>query len=555
MIESELNRVGEVRLASVLRGTEPRRRRRSLLQRRSITVASVITLLVYARCPVSAQTQVELPKDLDAYVARALATFKVPGVSIAVVKDGKVILAKGYGVRRLGENTPVDAQTIFAIGSNTKAFTAAALAILVDEKKVAWDAPVTKYLPGFQMFDPYVTREITVRDLLAHRSGLGNGLGELLYWPGTDYTREEIIGKLRLLKPTRSFRSRYAYDNMSYLVAGQIVPAVAGESWDSFVQSRIFTPLGMKRTGVDIELLRTGSNAASGHSTINDTVVAIAARNLGNVGPAGAINSTAEDMARWLVVQLDRGKLTRLTGANADLYSAARSREMWSANTVMPFGEPPPALSALRTNFAAYGLGWNLREYRGRLWVTHSGSVPGYVSQVSLIPDLALGIVILTNQENGALVATLGDYLLDGFMNVPRTDWVSVFDELIKKGNADAKPTAKARPAPSVPSLPLQGYAKRYSDAWRDDVTITLENGKLVLRFSHTDALVGDLEHWQHDTFLVRWRDRALAGNSDAYATFTLKPDGTIDRMTMTQTSDDGDQSLDFDDLLFKPVQ
>jgi CubicO group peptidase (beta-lactamase class C family) len=200
--------------------------------------------------------QTEPPPDLDDYVARALKEFEVPGLAVAIVKDGKVEFVKGYGVRKLGEPAPVDEQTLFGIASNTKAFTAAALAILVDEGKISWDDPVIKHLPGFQMYDPFVTREMTVRDLLTHRSGLGLGAGDLMFFPPTTFTRDEIVARLRYIKPATSFRSKYAYDNVLYLVAGQVVAAVSGKSWDDFIKERIFAPLGMTASNTSVKDLR-----------------------------------------------------------------------------------------------------------------------------------------------------------------------------------------------------------------------------------------------------------------------------------------------------------
>src|SRR5437588_6160739 len=206
-----------------------------------------LTLIVCV-LPVTAQNAP--PADLDAYVVRVLKTFEVPGLSVAIVKDGKVVLAKGYGVRKLGEPAPVDENTLLAIGSNTKAFTSAALATLVEEGKISWDDPVYERLTGFQMYDPYVSHEMTIRDLLTHRSGMGLGEGDLLFWPHTTFTRAEIIYKLRFMKPHSSFRSHYAYDNLLYMTAGQIIPAVAGTSWDDYVRQRIFAPLGMNHSNV-----------------------------------------------------------------------------------------------------------------------------------------------------------------------------------------------------------------------------------------------------------------------------------------------------------------
>ncbi|HKQ74606.1 MAG TPA: serine hydrolase [Blastocatellia bacterium] len=528
-------------------------------------------LFLFAFCLIlsaSAQglAQTSPPPDLDAYVERALKEFEVPGLAIAVVKDGKVVLTKGYGVRRLGEAAPVDERTLFGIASNTKAFTAAALAILADEGKISWDDPVTKHLPGFQMYDPYVTREMTIRDLLTHRSGLGLGAGDLLFFPTTTFTREEIVERLRFIKPASSFRSRYAYDNVLYLVAGQVVAAVSGKSWDDFIKERIFAPLGMTSSNTSVKDLRPGGNFVSPHQKVEGRLQPVPYMNLDNTAPAGAINSNVEEMAKWVIAQLDQGAIhSGPNGGGQDgggqngnrrLFSQRQSREMWLAQTPIPAGNLPPQLSALRSNFTAYGLGWVLNDYRGVKVVSHSGGLAGMVSRVRLIPDLKLGIVILTNQEAGGAMEAISYHIIDHYLKAPATEWISAFRSFAEQQLAQAKAVEKmqsaARKADSKPSLPLEKYAGRYNDAWYGEVKIALEEGKLVLRFSRTPGLVGDLEHWQYDSFVARWRDRSL--NADAFVSFALKPNGAIDQMKMVPVSPLTDFSFDFQDLLFTPV-
>jgi CubicO group peptidase (beta-lactamase class C family) len=524
------------------------------LMRKNVLRLFAFCLALFTSAQALAQT--ELPPDIDAYVARALKEFEVPGLAIAVVKDGKATLAKGYGVRRLGEPALVDEQTLFGIASNTKAFTAAALAILVDEGKISWDDPVIKHLPGFQMYDPYVTREMTIRDLLTHRSGLGLGAGDLLFFPPTTFTREEIVERLRYIKPASSFRSKYAYDNVLYLVAGQVVAAVSGKSWDDFIKQRIFAPLGMTASNTSVKDLRPGGNFVSPHQKVDGRLQAVPYMNLDNTAPAGSINSNVADMAKWVIAQLDEGAIK--SGQNGDrrLFSQRQSREMWLAQTPIPSGNPPPQLSALRSNFTAYGLGWGLNDYRGYKVVSHSGGLLGMVSRVRLIPDLKLGIVVLTNQEAGGAMEAIAYHIIDHYMKAPATDWIGGFRSLTEQRLAQAKEVEKkqgaARNADSKPSLPLAKYAGRYNDAWYGEATIALEEGKLVLRFSRTPGLVGDLEHWQYDSFVARWRDRSL--NADAFVSFALKPDGAIEQMKMVPVSPLTDFSFDFQDLLFTPV-
>jgi CubicO group peptidase (beta-lactamase class C family) len=494
---------------------------------------------------------------MDAYVSRVLKEFDVPGISVAIVKDGKVVLTKGYGLRKVGEPTPVDEHTLFGIASNTKAFTAAALAMLVDEGKLGWDDPVTKYLPNFQMYDAYVTRELTIRDLLTHRSGLGLGAGDLMFWPNTTFTRDEIMHRIRFLKPASGFRSRYAYDNVLYLVAGQIIPSVTGKSWDDFVRERIFVPLEMTESNVTVKALKPGMNVVSPHTKIDEKVTPIPFNDLDNGAPAGSINSNAVDMAKWVVVQLDKGLIRASKDGKQRLFSERQSRAMWAVTTPLNVNDPPAELAALKANYAGYGLGWSLGDYRGRKTVSHTGGLAGMVSRVMLIPEINAGVVVLTNQEQGGAFNSVALHVMDYYLNAPATDWTAAFRTVAERGVAQARATEKSqqstRNAESKPSLPLEKYAGRYRDVWYGDVSIAIEEGKPVLRLAKTPGMVGDLEHWQYDTFIARWRDRSL--HADAYVYFALKPDGSIDNMKMLAVSPLTDFSFDFHDLLFVPVK
>jgi CubicO group peptidase (beta-lactamase class C family) len=489
---------------------------------------------------------------LDSYVARVMQTFEVPGLALAVVKDGATVVAKGYGVRRLGDPTPVDAQTLFGIGSNTKVFTATALGLLVEDGKIQWDAPVIRYLPGFAMWDPFVTRELTVRDLLVHRSGLGLGAGDLLWWPASTYDRPEIARRLRFIQPATGFRSAYAYDNVLYLVAGEVIEAVSGQSWEDFVSSRILAKVGMTGSNVRLSAAASGGNIAATHARIDGKVRPIAPFESDNANPAGGINSSAEDMAKWLRLQLSGGVLADLSR----LFSPATARQLTAIVTPLPTNDPAPELAPLKSSFNGYALGLNIRQYRSHRLVTHDGGLPGYVSRVAMIPDAGIGVALLTNQESSAALGAIVCRILDQYLDAPAFDWLEAFKTVAARNEAAAAETerraASARDATSRPSLPLERYAGGYRDAWYGDIAIALERGRLAIRFSHTPSLVGDLEHWQHDTFIARWRDREL--RADAYVTFALNPDGSIDQAKMRAVSPATDFSFDFQDLLLKPV-
>jgi CubicO group peptidase (beta-lactamase class C family) len=491
------------------------------------------------------------PADLDAYVARVLKTFEVPGLSVAIVKDGKVVVTKGYGVRKLGEPAPVDENTLLAIGSNTKAFTSAALATLVDEGKISWDDPVYERLTGFQMYDPYVSHEMTIRDLLTHRSGMGLGEGDLLFWPHTTFTRAEIIYKLRFMKPASSFRSRFAYDNLLYMTAGQIIPAVTGKSWEDYVREKILRPLGMNTTNLSNADFKPGDNYASPHSKVDGKLQPIEFVNLDNAGPAGSINSSVAEMAKWVLLQLNHGKIP---GRDEWIFSERQSREMWSAQTILPIGAGASPLAAKRPKFAAYGLGWGLSDYHGRKMVAHTGGVAGMVSRVMLVPEENLGVVILTNAEEGGAFDSILYHILDSYFGLAPTDWIAAHKAAEEQGEKEAaeimKQQESGRAADSKPSLPLEKYAGVYTDPWYGPVTIRMDGGKLVFTLYHTPKAVADLQHWQYDTFKAHWRDRTI---EDAFLTFTLKPDGAIDHFTMVAVSPLADFSFDYQDLYLTP--
>jgi CubicO group peptidase (beta-lactamase class C family) len=523
----------------------------------ALLVPFLLAAASLAPAPASARSKPPALAGLDAYVARAQKEFGVPGMAVAVVKDGQLVLAKGYGVRRAGEAAPVDADTLFAIASNTKAFTCAALSILVEEGKLAWDDPVTKHLPEFQMYDPWVTREVTVRDLVTHRAGLGLGGGDLMWWPPTTFTRREIVRGIRFVKPASSLRSRYAYNNVTFVAAGEVVAAVAGTSWDAFVRQRLLLPLGMSRSATSMAV--RADNVAAPHLELKGVVGPIAPMDFGNAGAAAGISSSASDLARWLTMLLECG---REEAGRTCVLKPESIRRMWSSQTVLGTPDPPPGLEPLKANFAAYGLGFGLRDYRGRKVVSHTGGLPGYVSQVALVPEERLGLAVLTNQEETGAFEAVKYRIFDEYLGapVPPVDWVAAFrkragDERKKAEVAVAK-AAAARDAASRPSLPLTKYAGRYRDPWYGDATIAEEAGRLVLTMTRTPRMVADLEHWQQDTFVARWREAFMSDTApaDAYLSFALRPDATVDHVTMTPVSPAVDFSFDYQDLLFAPV-
>ncbi len=490
--------------------------------------------------------------EFDSYVEKVMKRFRVPGLCVAVVKDGKVVLAKGYGVRELGKSGKVDSKTLFGIASNTKAFTATALGLLVEEGKIKWDGRVIDYLPWFQLSDPYVTRELTIRDLLVHRSGLGLGAGDLLWWPPSTYGRKEIARRLRYIPLETSFRSAYAYDNVLYTVAGEVLETISGMTWEDFVQKRILDVVGMTTSNVRHSDAVNGGNIATTHAEIEGTVRVIKPFASDNTNPAGGINSNADDMAKWMIVQMDSGRVSK----DKRLFSPQTARALWTIVTPMGIGTPASELAPLRANFNGYALGFGIRDYRGYKLVSHTGGLPGYVSQVMMIPEIKVGVCVLTNQESGAAFNAISLYVLDRHLNATH-DWLGAFSTVMARADSMMKTressVTTSRAPNSTPSLPIEKYAGTYRDAWYGDITVTQEHGKMVIRFTKTPDLVGDLEHWQHDTFVAKWRDREL--RADAFVTFSLNPDGSIEQAKMVAVSPATDFSFDFQDLLLKPVK
>lgn len=500
-------------------------------------------LLGLFAAPLAAQSPA--PAGLDSFVTKVMKRFEVPGLALTIVKDGKVVVARGYGVRELGKPALVDSQTTFGIASNTKAFTATALGMLVESGQIQWDAPVVRYLPEFALSDPFVTNNLTVRDLLVHRSGLGLGAGDLLWWPTSTYNRKEIMQRLRYIPLATSFRSAYAYDNVLYLVASEVIERVSGKTWEEFVQSRILTPLKMSDSKVNTSAAGGTGNVARTHASVDGVVRPIVPFTSNNTNPAGGVNASARDMAKWLMTQLDSGR----TGETR-LFAANTARQLWTIVTPIPVGGGLPA--SVRPNFLGYALGFQVQDYRGHKFVSHTGGLPGYVSMVSLIPDMKLGVSVLTNQEAGIAFQTISLWILDQYMHASDVDWLG----RVPAPAPNAPPPPPERPlgpprdSLSMPSLPLATYACTYTDPWYGDVSIKLESGKLVMRMMHTPGLTGDLEHWQHDTFVARWRDREM--RADAFVTFALNPDNSIDQIKMRKFLNSTDFSFDFQDLLLK---
>jgi len=498
------------------------------------------------------------PSDLDAYANRAMQTFGAPGMAVAIVEGGKID-TRAYGIRKLGSPERVDVHTTFPIGSNTKAFTAAALAILVDDGKLKWADRVADRLPGFRMYDAYASHEMTVTDLLVHRSGLGLGEGDLMFVPDTNRTRAEFVDSIRFLKPATSFRSGFAYDNVLYAVAGQLLQAVSGRTWEAFIKQRIFEPLGMQDAAVDYD--SQGRHRVAAHARTSQAIrgmgplsVLTSGHLSGPVAPAGAIYASADDMARWLRAQLAHGDL----GDGKRLFSDAQSKVLWTPVTIVPITPAPAPIAAITPNFSEYALGFFVQDYRGHKIITHSGAVLGGLSAVAIVPEKNVAFAVMINSEDSGARWAVFYHLLDHYLDLPPTDWIAGYKQTFDEIHAQALQALQTRQSQTHPergpSLPLNAYAGVYRDPWYGTMTISAagKGGALRIRFDRSPGMEGVLEHSQYDTFRTRWRDRDI---EDAYLSFDLDPDGKIVAIRMAPVSPTADFSFDYQDLHFVPVK
>ncbi|HEX6574786.1 MAG TPA: serine hydrolase [Gemmatimonadaceae bacterium] len=478
--------------------------------------ANRITLSLVLLAPVALQAQSldSKAQEMDAYVAQAVRDWQAPGLAIAVVKDGKIVFAKGYGVREIGKTAPFDTATISAIASTTKAMTAAAVGMLVDEGKVKWDDPVTKYLPSFQLYDPYVTREITVRDLLTHRAGLPNA--DYL-WALSDLDAKEMMRRLPLIKPGYSLRSSFVYQNVMYIMAGQVVEAASGMPWSKFVQTRIFDPLGMRNTYPLHSLATANGNVAVPHFRFGaDTIVAIRPDESKAIGPAGDVWSSVADMSKWMIFLLDSGIVN-----GKRLLKPATYAELFNPQVMVPPDEFYPTMQLTRPHWTTYGLGWFQHDYQGRMLDFHTGSLNGMVSIIGLVPDSRFGVYVLANRDHVEVRHALMYKAIDLYLGNPQRDWSRELLALYNARQAAGENARRERDARRIkgtkPSLALSKYAGVYEDPLIGRVTLTESGGKL--RVDAGPYLKGSVEHWQYDRFRAKWDDRWQGTD---FMTFTI---------------------------------
>jgi len=495
-----------------------------------------LLLIIFAvQLAAFAQTLDEKLKEIDAYANTVINDWSNSGagMAIAVVKDGKTAFAKGYGVRELGKPERPDENTVFAIASNSKAFAAATLAILVDEKKIAWDDKVVKYLPEFKMADPWVTSELTIRDLVSHRVGLDTFSGDLL-WYETTYSDDDILKRVHFLKPVSSFRTKYGYQNLMFIAAGEVVEKVSGKPWGVFVKERILDPLGMKRTTTSIKNLP--GNAAMPHNESGGKLRVLHRGNVDGATAAAGLNSSVSDLSKWVRLQLGRGKFD-----GKQIFSEQRSWEMWQPNIMLPISENASKSNPTR-HFNSYGMGWFLYNYHGRKIINHSGGLDGMLSYTILIPEENAGFVVLTNSESPAF-AIMMNRIRDVLVNAPKRDWNAEAKQQVaanKTAAADAiKKTDAVRVVSTNPTLAAANYAGTYNDKMYGDITVSNEIGRLVMRFGPSPNFVADLEHWHYDTFQIKWRPSVAYNFPRGFVTFTIDKNGKTDELKIDQPNND----------------
>lgn len=516
-----------------------------------------LLLLVFSLAALANEPEGISDAAIAELATHAMQQFQVPGMAIAIVRGNETVYARGFGIREVGLPGKVDTGTLFKIASNSKAFTTAALAILVDEGKIAWDGTVESYIPEFKMYDPWVSAQFTVVDLLTHRSGLNKGSGDLMLWPEPNaFTHADIIHALRYFKPSSNFRTEYAYDNSLYIVAGEIIPRVSGQSWGEFVQSRIMQPLGMERcfaTDIPAEEMK---NLAVPHGVVTGEMTVIERGRIPSKPPvsaaAGGIICSLDGMLPWVKTQLNRGTSPQ----GLELFSHEQNQAMWRQHTIRAVSERDYRLN--RTHFKAYGLGWRLADVHGYKEVSHTGSLAGMRSYVVLIPELDLGVVVLMHGSSSAARMAVMNTIVRSFMPVEQIDWVQMLADEIKSWKLEQQQavveaeTAEITAA-EFESANLSDYSGRYRDPWFGDVLLEVKDGTLVFSAAKSPKLTGPMKQTGEHQFVVRWIDRSV--DADAIVQFVLDESGRVSTMTMQAESEFADFSFDFQDLNFSRLK
>ena len=493
-------------------------------------------ILVLCLLPYSAWAQKISSSEIDDIVQEVMEVFSVPGMAVGVIKDGETIHSKGYGVRSVNNGGSVDEHTYFGIASNSKGFTATALALLVDDELITWDDPVRKYLPNFQLWDPYISENFTIRDLLSHATGLPLGSGDLMWWPDGNYSPQEVIDNMRHLKPNRGFRTTYEYNNMPFIVAGVIIPAITGKSYEDFLQERIFAPLDMDRCTANTPIMANDQNIAQPHAVLDGDLkqinrYLILDQVVGSIAAAG-IECSVDDLLIWADMHLNNGK---------GLMSAETHATLWQVNTPINVSEDQIKNG---TKYRGYGLGYSLSDLHGHRVVSHGGALIGMYSHLYMMPELDVAVAIVTNQQSGASHSLIRQQIVTALLGLEQKfDVPATF----KRGE-EAKSIEQTRLASlkgnGKPHLALERYTGPYNDPWWDAVDISMQDDGLYFSSRRSPSLHGKLEHFEENTFIVRWADRTH--EADAFVYFSMNAKSEITGFTMKAISNRTDFSYDF---------
>ena len=454
---------------------------------------------------------------IDAYITKAMADWKVPGLAIAVVRGDSVIYAKGYGVRKVGTTDAVDDRTLFEIGSSSKSFTATLVAMMVSDGKMRWDDRLAKYLPDLQLQDPVANAEVTLRDALSHRTGLAR---HDFSWMSSGASREELLRRAKFIKPGAAFRTRFIYQNIMILAAGQSAGKAAGSSWDELIQTRIFTPLGMSSSMPVLRQSAQVANMATPHLTWRDTVFAKARLDMDGIAPAGSIISSAHDMAQYLRFQANDGQY-----GGKRLISSAALRETHTPQMLIGAGGGVPGIDSL-TRFYTYGMGWFVQDYRGKLMWQHGGNTDGMTTAMGLLADQKFGVVVLSNQHGSPLPDLLMRYLFDRELGAPMRDLSAEAFARIgsQRRRADSAQRAQAAlHAGAQPPLGLAAYEGTYADSLYGEARVSVQNGILVLE---KGAFSAPLEYWNGGNF--RWGKLPSGALPELMVKFDITADGKV---------------------------
>ena len=452
---------------------------------------------------ISSQTKIPafINDSLDGYVEKALTTWQIPGVAVCIVKDGEVVLSKGYGIQESGRQDKVDENTLFMIGSNTKAFTATALALLEYDGKCSLEDKVQKWLPDFTMKDPWVAKELNLTDIVSHRMGMETFQGDFMYWT-SDLTMDEVIQKFGQLTPMYSFRTKWGYTNAGYAIAGKLIEKISSKKWEEFLRERIFNPLGMNNTLVLSEELKMANNIAIPHTTVEGKTVPVPIPDIDNLGPAGSISSSVNDMSRWLIAQLNNGKIGNEEIIPPSVIKKTRTPASIVGRIKHPYN---------KQHYELYALGWELQDYEGRELIQHTGGVNGFVTSVTLVPEENLGIVVLTNTDQNGFFIALKWEIIDSYLGLPYRNYSDTFFERFGAGRTnEEKRTAELRDSVAMnlnPSLNIDDYTGRYLHDIYGYIDITKNGSLLEMSFEHHSKLKGKLESLGDNKFLCTYSD------------------------------------------------